>query len=123
MKGGGSYKCTVNQNVGGMDTKGTTYMKDGMVRGEYKTNVQGVSMESTLIVRDGYTYSWSSAMPNLGFKAKVVGDTAPDTNAGTSGTYSFNAEQIGDYDCQPWTSDDTMFAIPATITFTEVKAQ
>ncbi len=90
IKNGGSYKCTVNQNVNNTTTVGTTYIDGSMIRGEYNTKVSGMSIDSTMIVRDGYTYSWSSALPSMAFKAKVVASTG-DTSAPVSGTYSFNA--------------------------------
>ncbi len=118
MKSGGTYKCTVNQSVNGVDTKGTTYLDNGMIRGEFSNKIQGYNIDVTFIVREGFTYTWTSMMPNTGFKSKVMMGSTSGSNAGTSGSYSFNAEQIGDYDCQPWNADTSMFTIPANITFT-----
>ncbi len=120
VKQGGSYKCTVHQNVGNVETVGTTYVNSGMIRGEYNTKLQGMSIDSTFIVRDGYSYGWTSTMPNTGFKVKIVQNAAGEMGTGTSGKYSFNAEQIGDYDCQPWTVDASKFIIPTNITFKEI---
>ena len=121
MKQGGSYKCTVTQNVNNTDTKGLTYIDGSMIRGEYNISTQGMSITSTLIVRDGYTYTWTSMAPSMGFKAKVVESTEADANTGMSGTYSFDANEIGDYDCAPWTPDARMFTLPTGVTFTEIK--
>lgn len=120
LKKGGSYVCHVDQNVGGTLTKGTTYITDGMIRGEYNTNVQGMSIDTTLIVRDGYTYTWSSLMANKGFKAKVAGDMEEQLDMGMRGQYSFNAEEIGDYACEPWKKDGSLFKLPDSIEFQEV---
>ncbi len=121
VKQGGAHKCIVNQSIGGMEVKGTTYINDGMIRGEYATEAQGMSMESTLIVRDGYTYTWTSMAPQMGFKTKVAAGTPTDTGAGMSGTYSFDAQQIGEYDCESWVVDEGKFTPPASVTFTEIK--
>ena len=122
MKEGGSYKCTVNQYVENMETKGVVYLDDGMIRGEYTSRVQGLDIGTNVIVRDGYTYSWSSMTPTVGFKAKATQDGTSNygTDGKTSGTYSFNAEQIGDYDCQTWSADSAMFALPAGVSFQEI---
>jgi hypothetical protein len=120
LKQGGSYKCEVNQYVNEMETKGTTYINDGMIRGEYNTKVQNMNVDSTMIVRDGYTYSWTSVMPTTGFKAKVAEVVGGDAVAGPSGQYSFNATQIGDYNCEAWTADASKFTIPTNITFKDV---
>jgi hypothetical protein len=118
----GTYKCTVNQYVQNIESKGTVYMDKGMIRSEFNTSVNGMNIGTTMIVKDGYTYSWSSMMPTMGYKARIV---APETSttsasASTSGTYSWNAEQIGDYNCESWTADATLFTIPSTIKFTTV---
>jgi hypothetical protein len=119
MKEGGSYKCTVHQYVNDTDTQGTVYLDSGLVRGEYDTQVQGKNYEGTVVVRDGYAYMWSSMMPGTGFKSKVETDAEGGQEV-SSGSYSFNANQIGEYDCQPWTADGSMFEIPADVTFREV---
>lgn len=122
IKQGGSYKCTVNQSVGGVTSQGITYISGDMIRGEYKTNVQGMDVSSMMIVRDGYTYSWTSMMPNTGFKVKVAANATGDTSAAASGQYSFNAEQIGDYNCEAWTADASMFTVPTDVKFQEIGA-
>lgn len=123
IKQGGAYKCTVNQTLSGIDTTGVTYINDAMIRGEFNTRIQNMNIDSTFIVRDGYTYSWSSVMPTAGFKVKMSGTTTtPDTTTGTTGSYSWNAEQIGDYDCQPWTVDQAKFTVPTNVTFKEVNS-
>lgn len=123
LKQGGSYKCTVDQYITAGDyeniTKGTTYVSGGMVRGEYTSKVENLNVESTVLVRDGYTYSWTSMAPNMGFKVKVV-EAKGDTSTSTSGSYNWNAEQIGDYECVPWTVDMSKFAVPTDITFQEL---
>lgn len=123
IKQGGAYKCTVNQTLSGIDTTGVTYINDSMIRGEFNTRIQNMNIDSTFIVRDGYTYSWSSVMPTAGFKVKMTGTvTTPDTTTGTTGSYSWNAEQIGDYDCQPWTVDQAKFTVPTNVTFKEINS-
>lgn len=121
IKQGGSYKCSVNQNIQNMEMKGTVYISGALVRGDYSMQMEGMDMNSYMVVRDGYTYTWSSMMPTMGYKAKVI-ETLPTTDptTGASGSYSWNADQIGDYDCAPWTKDDSVFAIPKEIDFKEV---
>lgn len=115
----GAYKCTVNQYVANIETKGTAYINAGMIRGEFNTKLQNMNVDSTFVVRDGYSYTWSSMLPSMGFKAKVDTSAGGNNTAGPSGTYVFNAEQIGDYNCEAWTVDNSKFEIPASIKFTE----
>ncbi len=123
VKQGGSYKCTVNQylgEIGGPSTQGVTYIDGGKIRGEYTTQAQGMSINSTFIVRDGYSYTWTSMMPTMGFKSKIVESAPAGAGASAQGAYSFNSEQIGDYNCETWTADPSKFAIPSGVTFKEV---
>lgn len=125
MAQNGTYKCTVNQYVGDIESKGTVYMSGGLLRAEFATTVQGRAIDTTMITRDGYTYTWTSMAPTMGFKAKVVaptteGNTNVNANTKTSGSYSWNAEQIGDYNCEAWTVDQSKFTVPSSITFTSV---
>jgi hypothetical protein len=128
IKNGGSYQCEVSQSVGGTETKGMTYINGDLIKGEYNTEVEGLSVDTNFIVRDGYTYTWSSMMPTMGFKSKISAAGSAGVQAGgivkaeseTSGTYSFNAEEIGDYNCEPWTADASVFALPAGVTFQEL---
>lgn len=120
MKQGGSYQCTVHQSVQGTDSTGIVYLDNGMVSGKFNTAVQGINVDSNFIMKDGYSYTWTSMMPGKGFKVAVTA-AASDGSAGTSGTNSWDASQIGDYDCQPWTADASKFALPSATVFTEIK--
>jgi len=120
IKGDGSYKCSVSQNVDGTETKGAVFIDGDMMRGEYGTKVQGFSVDMSLIVRDGYSYTWTSLAPTTGFKVKAVSSISSDTQTDTAGNYSFNAEEIGEYDCETWTPDVAMFALPADVSFSEI---
>jgi hypothetical protein len=117
---GGAYECTVTQYVGDIDTTGTVFINKGKIRGEFTTQVNGMNVTSSMLVRDGFTYAWSSMAPKNGVKIAVQAG-ASDTQAGTSGSYSWNAEQIGDYDCKSWSPDEATFAIPTSVTFTLLK--
>lgn len=120
IKQGGSYKCTVNQNTGDTETSGTMFISKDLMRGMFETNTQGAKVSSNILVRDGFTYSWSSAMPQGVKMAVVKGETTPNENIGTSGTYSWNADQIGDYDCEAWNADQATFAVPSNIEFMDL---
>lgn len=122
IKNGGSYVCTVNQYVQNIESKGIVYIDGSKISGEFKTSVQGMNIGTSFISKDGYSYTWSSVMPNTGYKVAVTSSTnAGDSSTGTSGTYGFNAQDIGDYDCQAWTPDASKFDLPSSVKFTEIK--
>lgn len=119
LKQGGAYQCTVNQYVQDIESKGKVYIDGGRISGVFSTKVQGMTIDTNILVRDGYSYTWSSMMQGIGYKIKTVDpkDVPTSSGASTSGTYSFNAEQIGDYNCTPWSVDESTFSVPANVTF------
>lgn len=121
LKSGEASKCSVTQSVSGLEMKGTVYAYKGMMNGEFKTEAYGKTIQTDFVLRDGYTYTWTSAAPNIGFKAKAAVPVGTNV-APASGQIGFNAETIGDYDCQPWAVDESKFTLPTSVTFREVGA-
>jgi hypothetical protein len=113
VKQGGSYKCDVKQAMSDFENSGTVYIDGANVRGDFSTIAEGRTMETSFISKGGYSYMWSSAM-NSGFKTKI------QTETGASGTYSWDADQIGDYNCESWAAEESKFSVPANITFKEM---
>lgn len=117
----GTYKCTVNQSINNQTVSGITYMHGGQIRAEYKTSVNGMFFDTNFIVRDGYSFTWSSLAPNMGFKSKLATTGVPATpGASASGNISFNMEDVGDYNCDSWVYDASKFQLPSSVTFTEM---
>jgi len=115
MKQGGSYQCDVTQTVATMTTSGKVYIHDKLVSGKFSVSVAGQTVETNMIMRDGFSYTWTNLGKNTGIKTKV---DAPATGGTAPSTMTWTGAQIGDYNCEPWTADDTKFEIPTTITFT-----
>ena len=111
----------MKQYIDDFGSEGTVYISAGKIRGEFTTTAEGKLIETSLIVTDGYQYIWSSAMQG-GFKMKIpdIATSSASTNTETTGTYYWNAEQIGDYDCVPWTTEESKFIPPVTIVFTDM---
>lgn len=117
----GAYKCEVKQAFSDIENKGTVYMNNGMMRGEFTTVAEGKTMDSSFIMKDGYAYNWSSVLPNMGVKVKVLANTE-NKGGDAKGTYTWNAEQIGEYNCEEWKVDESKFALPVGIDFTEINS-
>lgn len=118
VKKGGSYECSVEQHVGNIDSNGHVFIDGQRVRGEFTSNVSGKTIDSSLIIKDSMAYTWSSMMP-VGMKM-AVNTTTGDHDANASGSYDFNAMNIGDYNCKEWKVDEATFALPAGINFHDV---
>ena len=122
VKQGGSYVCTVHQSVNNVDSVGTVYVSNGQMRGDFDVSTQGTKMTSSMIMKDGFMYSWSSSAPTMGFKMAINNETAAASTGGTDvSAYGYN--QFGDYDCDAWSGDSSKFNLPASVKFTEMKAQ
>jgi hypothetical protein len=120
----GSYVCTVAQDVGGTQSSGTVYVSSVIgetrkIRGEFSSTVQGMKIDTNFVMKDGFSYTWGSMMPQMGYKVKVQEQTG-DTTTATSGTYSFNASQIGSYNCEDWKADNKMFDLPSSVKFMDI---
>ena len=119
---GGEYKCTFSYHGPTAVSDGTVYIAGERVSGEFSTKVPQVptAIISKLILKDGSAYSWSSVMPNNGFKTsfeKMLDDNiAPSVE---SATYDYH-QQV-DYKCEKFTIDETIFAVPEHISFMEIK--
>lgn len=121
VKKGGSYECTVKQSVMEVTTEGKVYIKGVDISAKFSTSVQGKNIETSVITKDGYSYTWSSMMPS-GMKAKInTGNTQPNSQTPVSATYAFDGKDIGSYSCVTASIPATAFDIPSTVTFTEVK--
>lgn len=121
MKKTGSYECTVKQSVMGVSTEGKVSIKGEKVSATFSSSVQGKVFETSMITRDGYVYTWSSMTPTTGVKTKVV--TASGQGASTtalSASYAFDGKDIGSYSCMAANVSESVFSLPASITFTEV---
>ncbi len=118
IKQGGSYKCMVTQTVATMTTMGTVYLDNGKVKAEFEVSVAGQTISTSMIIRDGYSYTWTSNSPTKGFKTKIATGGQGNSSTGTKGTIVWDGSQIGDYSCEPWVAEASMFEIPKTVTFT-----
>lgn len=115
----GAYQCAVNQYLDEemtQSTQGTVFINAGNISGTFETNVGAMSITSSMIVKDGFSYTWSNMSP-IGYKVAIVESTEVNTDQEMSGTYSWNAQQIGDYNCEVWDVDMTKFDLPQGISF------
>lgn len=123
VMGGDPYECTVTQNIDmeGFQNSvvGTVFMYGGMIRGDYAVEAQGMNIETSLVVRDGFVYSWNSLAP-VGVKAAAVSDEEGDDDTSVTGNISWNTDKIGEYECKKWNLETSKFEIPTDITFQEI---
>lgn len=111
---GGAFTCDVTRETSSTTDKGMLHFHDGLVRVNFSS--------STIVVRDGYTYVWNSATSTTkGYKVKKIGsrlEEGTSTEQVPESPDYWNNDWITDYQCSPWTADDSVFVIPKSITFT-----
>ncbi len=117
-KRGGDWVCSVDHTTVVSDTDGNVYISGKDIRGEFSVDAPYVGNITVNMIADGSdVYSWTSMTPQ-GVKAPQSDLGEGDTGTETSGQV-IDANQVLNYDCQPWSRDDSKFAIPA-ISFMEV---
>ncbi|KND49844.1 MAG: hypothetical protein AB198_00350 [Parcubacteria bacterium C7867-003] len=118
LKQGGSYVCTIKSGIPNDDVLigGTVFINNKDLRGDFKASISGTQVTNSFISKGGYMYVWNSMTNGTGFKFVVN-----ETSSTADGSMGFDANQVGDYDCQAWTVDSSKFALPSGVVFTEVK--
>ncbi len=125
LKSEGSYKCSVTQNISNTESTGTVFVVASSdvttqkIKGEFTTKVQGMSVGTSFIMKDGFSYSWSSMTPQIGYKVKVLEQAS---NIEIGGAYSFNLLQIGGYHCEDWEIDNEVFELPSSTKFMDISS-
>jgi hypothetical protein len=111
---GGSWKCDVESTAGGVTSRGTTYVADGMVRADFVSTIPQVGdVETHLIMRDAAAYTWTSMM-NRGFKFPI---SEAEGQTEMSAEVAAPVNQDYDFSCEIWSTDRSLFVLPTDITF------
>lgn len=117
-KRGGNFICTFSHSSAVANSTGTVYVSGSDIRGDFKSVAQGINVESHMIQKDGYVYTWSPIAPT-GFKIKTVASEG-DGDASMSDQYK-DLNQAYSYDCKSWSRDASKFTLP-NISFTEINS-
>ena len=117
----GSYKCAVSSDAATGFARGTVYVKDGNVRGEFVTTSEGGEMTAMMVKTGDVVYTWSSAMP-MGVKAKAASLEGGKSGAPTQESQIFDAGVAVDYSCEPTTVDAALFVPPTDIQFMDMSS-
>lgn len=112
----GSWSCTVQATHEGGGSEGTTYIANSQLRGDFTARMQGMTVQTSFIAKDGYMYTWSDMLPQ-GMKVKM------ESAGGTSGGQGMDPSTKVSYSCAPWTVDESKFALPEGTEFFEIGAQ
>lgn len=117
----GNTQCDYNQTDSDVQGTSVIYISGGKMHAEFRTTTNGVKVASKMIYNGGYLYSWKEGA-TVGTKASIKSLNelptvipADLTSAAILGT---SADNVG-WNCHPWVTDQSMFAIPSYVTFSK----
>jgi hypothetical protein len=124
---GKSQKCTFTYSGSNGSGDGTMYA-DGNGRGLMKTSVEterGNSGENNTLILSDKVYTWTISngqtfgmvMDKATVQSGAGSGTGSGTGAGRTST-STNVNQDFDMQCQSWTVDESVLAVPSNVSFT-----
>ncbi|HYF13313.1 MAG TPA: hypothetical protein VD928_03395 [Candidatus Paceibacterota bacterium] len=108
-------RCTFQTATAQTSSSGTTYIANGQMRGDFTSTANGQTLHSHMIVRGGESYIWTDEMEQ-GYKLSF--DTL--SAQGSQATQWFDPNQRTDYECTPWSVDQSMFTLPQGVTFEDL---
>jgi len=108
-----SQKCTYSYDRQAVSVSGTIYVVKGKMRGDFVSSSTQSKVSGHLVVSDNYLYVWTD-MSNRGIKMLISQQSSP---VSTNSSQMLDINQTFTYSCQGWTEDDSLFALPSTISF------
>ncbi len=117
LTSGVSQKCTFKDKNENIDMDGVTYVTAGKMRTDFNTTVNGKMMTTHMIVEGKTSYIWTENQ-NTGFKMSFDPQTT-ETKSNVTQQGSVDINKMIDYNCSSWRGDNTIFAPPASVKFTD----
>ncbi len=111
---GTSQKCTFSNSTDVAQSSGEVYVTSGKMRGDFSSVAAGQTVQSHMIVDKDTSYVWTNAT-NQGFKMSFENMTMPKSETTAKQTVDLN--QSLDYSCNAWSPDESLFNLPAGISF------
>ncbi|OGD84423.1 hypothetical protein A2165_00660 [Candidatus Curtissbacteria bacterium RBG_13_40_7] len=114
---GNNVTCTITYPSENGETKGTVYVaSDERLRGDFTSNMEDKEIDSHMIQDGTYSYIWSSSSPQ-GTKMKLEDISSRQSPGPESQNQNIDLDQKVDYQCSPWSVDNSKFVPPADIEF------
>lgn len=122
MAGGKTQMCQVSYAGENSQSQGTVYVADGKFRGDFVITTDGRSIGSHMYTDGKYTYTWLDGQ-TTGYKVAInaaqqqttPSQTAPNQTA----QQGLNPSTKYNYDCSNWSVDQSKFALPDSVSFTD----
>ncbi len=113
---GKNLMCTIDESSATSTVTGTMYISGNMMSGEFTSSSKGSLGMISHMIRNGDTvYAWSASQG-----AKMTFTNLTGTSAQSKS--SVNLDQKVGYKCSDWSVDNSKFAVPTNVKFTDVSA-
>lgn len=120
LSSGQNKKCTYSyKDESGNTSNGTVYITSGKMRGYFTATTANGEVKSNILILDSGQYGWQEGSAT-GYKFNINTDNAQQQNQSQQ---SVDQNKNYDFSCTSWSVDDSQFAMPAGVTFTDLSAQ
>lgn len=124
LKSGQNYNCTygyTDENGNKMSGKAYVAAAGNKLNGEFEmTQGNGTKMNGFVISDGEYNYVWTS-LESQGYRSKVEPGDDSIFNSSES-SVGLNDQNQLDFNCSPWTVDNSKFVPPSDIKFVDLSA-
>lgn len=118
LAGGGNVTCNfdVPSDENGNSSKGTVYISNGNMRGDFETTQDGKITNMSMIRKGNDNYVWGDGM-ETGIKMTLSPeDLKTETNEASK---YVDLNKKADYRCNPWGVDQSKLTPPSNVKFTD----
>jgi hypothetical protein len=115
LKSPNSQICTHSNEKIGSNIK--LFISNGKVKGEVVNSLNQKTSTSYMFSDSQAIYFWTQDS-GTGYKSTVQSEGAPSDDS----RVNLQIDQQVDYQCQPWTVDESVFTLPDTIKFVDLNS-
>jgi hypothetical protein len=113
-----NQKCTFSESTANTSSQGTVYIASGKMRGDFSSTVSGKTNVSHMVSDSQNMNVWVDGQTQ-GFKMSLKATSNNSMNSNMNSHQSVNPDTKYNYSCSSWVADNSMFTLPANITFTD----
>jgi hypothetical protein len=114
LASGSPQKCEFEVTTYGVTSRGTVYVANGKMRGDFSATHSGGTTVGHMVVADSTVSFWSEGQAQ-GFTMNI-----DSTTAEAQANAALSLDQNLSYDCDAWRVDEAQFRLPANVQFTSM---
>lgn len=116
---GGNWKCVWEQNTTDLNAQGTIFISGKKFKSDTLSSSGAVTLDAHALSDGEFFYAWTSLAP-LGIRTELK-ELKKEADVNNPQITDFEKSYL--FDCQPWKSDNSVFAIPMDVVFSPVPPQ